>query len=92
MNKPQWLIIISAVDGFYDSGYLECPRCRLTFKLEVDKRVLLGSDVLLDVCPSCETYIIINMFEASPIFIEGYADQNQVQERLSSLISEHKKK
>ena len=90
MNKPTWLLEVT-VNNFYDKPGYECPKCRTKLLFEQSPELIAASDVIADRCPDCETYIVINMLNESPVLLEGYITRDELEERFLDLSSQFKK-
>jgi hypothetical protein len=83
--NPQYLSTVQAGQFYKNIGTIDCPKCRLAFNLDTPHNILLASDVSVDMCPYCQTYVVINMTSGDSVCLEGYTDRASVDARVKEL-------
>jgi hypothetical protein len=69
--KPDYVLETNAGQFYSGNGYVECPRCHASFRLDALPLLVLASDAMEGLCPECRLFVVVNMMSGRVIF-EGF--------------------
>ena len=73
------------ITTYWESGYVECPKCNASWNIDENPIVIRGSSVLMDMCPKCGAHILINTLETIYAVVESFNTEAEMEQRLMSL-------
>ena len=80
---PKYSLRMSITE--FSRGAVRCPKCRLPFDLGIEPPFIELSAVIADLCPNCDTHIVIDKTKRDSVTIEGYDDMEAADDRIYEL-------